>query len=78
MSSWEANQIVDKYMLAKRLPLGERSPALVDRLLGDAGLIDDPELLLQLEITNQEAVRGIEQQNEAKKLNLKRNRNSGR
>lgn len=79
MSDWEANEIVDKYLMAKRLPLGERSPALVDRLLDLAGLIDDPELLVQLEVTYQEAQRLKNLQAEAKQINLKRNNSrSGR
>jgi hypothetical protein len=77
MSSWEVNQVVDKYMMAKKLPMGERSPALVDRLLDTAGLLDDPELLVQLEVAHQEAQRLQQMQAEAKQINFKRN-NRGR
>lgn len=73
MSNPEVNEIVDKYMMAKHLPLGERSPALIDRLLDQAGLIDNPDLLIQLEHTYQEAQRLKNLQAEAKAINFKRN-----
>lgn len=73
MSSWEVNEIVGKYMMAKRLPLGERSPAIVDRLLDSVGLLDDPELLIALEVTHQEAMQIQQIQRESKELNLRRN-----
>lgn len=73
MSDWEVNEVVDKYMLAKRLPMAERSPALADRLLDQSGLLDDPELLLQLEVAYQEAMRLQQIQAESKQINLKRN-----
>lgn len=44
------NDLINEYLVFKRLPAVERSPSLADQLLKNMGLLDHPDLLIRLEI----------------------------
>ena len=59
----ELNELVNNYLVFKRLPAAERSMKLGDQLLDRTGLLEHPDLLIRLEIVYHE-VQATEAENE--------------
>lgn len=52
--SWEVNFIVNNYLLASRLQIGDRVSEVPRKLLDEAGLLDDIELLTRMDVAYME------------------------